>query len=199
MATLSALPMPKRREIARIIAQEIFECIDPATADETKVLAERVFAALYETNVIENKEFYGSSFNAERCKVLQEFEMFYGESMDNAELYDECLIPVRAEAPNFAMASDVLVRMNCKAHYTRELCMDHNPFADLLVVQGTGVDDDDCSDDESDDVNSEDDEVSHSDDDDIIATSSEESSEEEEVAVPVQVSKKRKKKKNASD
>tara|TARA_B100000809_G_C15068590_1_gene505115 strand:+ start:648 stop:1217 length:570 start_codon:yes stop_codon:yes gene_type:complete len=186
--------MPKRREIARIIAHEIFECIDPTTADETKVLTERVFAALYETNVIENKEFYGSSFNAERCKLLRTFAMFHGQAMDYAELYNECIEPVQAEAPNFAMSSDVLVRMYCKAHYTRELCIENGPFADLLVVQGNGVDDDDCSDDDNDNITSEEEEGSLSDDDDIIATSSDESSEEEEVAVSVPMPKKHKNK-----
>ena len=181
MSKLSELPTPKRREIARLIALEAFKCIDPATADTTSSLGAQFFAALYETDLIREKEFHGSTFNDARCKLLEQFDTFHDASLDHAALYDECIAPVQKATPGFAINSSVLVRMWCTAHYTRMLCKDDGPFADLLVVDGNGLDDEDDSQEENDDNDSEEEEdEAHSSDDDIITTSSDEDDDDED-------------------
>lgn len=198
MPTLSELPPPKRKEVARLIAQEAFKCIDPSNQDGDAYidtgLGHRFFAALYASGLAHDKEFYGplAGFTAARGTLLDEFDKFHSEALEHAKLYDDCIKPVQEAAPNFAVASSALVRMWCTTKYASMLCKEDSPFADLEIAED--VDDEDL--DADSESESEEGEEEVSDCDDIIATTSEESSEEEEEEDTREARERKNKRKN---
>jgi len=182
MPKLSELPAPKRKEVARLIAQEVFTCIDPPNQDRdayvAKELSDRFFAALCASELAHEKEFYGTEFTAARCTMLDEFDKLHSEALEHAKLYDDCIKPMQEAAPNFAVASSTLVRMWCTTKYASLLCKEASPFADLEIAEE--VDDADADSDSASESEEEGEGEEDSDCDDIIATSEESSSEEEE-------------------
>jgi hypothetical protein len=181
MPTLSELPEDKRKEVARALAQSAFAIIDKADdQDGSKPPSKRLFALLAEAGPAHEKEFYGNGFNAARCALIdQEFDKIHSGALEHAKLYDECVKPVKEAEPTFALASAALVRMWCTSHYTRLLCKEDSPFADLEMADE--IDDEDLEEesDEEEEESDEDDE-DYSDGDDIIVLTSEESESDDE-------------------
>lgn len=177
MPTLSELPEDKRKEVARALAQTAFAVIDKLDAlDGNSPPSQRLFKVLADAGPAHEKEFYGDGFSAARCALVdQEFDKIHSEALEHAKLYDECVKPVQEAAPTFALASAALVRMWCMSHYTRLLCKEDGPFADLEMAEE--VDDEDlveASDDDDEESDAEDADYSE-DDDDVIVLSSDES------------------------
>lgn len=178
MPTLSELPDDKRKEVAREFAQKAFTCID-APSDPTLAASELFFAVLCGSGMVHEKEFYGERFNPQRRLVLDEvFETIHSEALEHAKTYDACIKPLQELEANFALPSSTLVRMWCLSHFTRALCKEDSPFANLELAEE--IDDEELEEEESDEEESDEEDEDYSDEDDIIVLTSDESESDDE-------------------
>lgn len=181
MPTLSELPEDKRKEVARALAQSAFAVIDkPDGPGGNDPPSKRLFALLADAGPAHEKEFYGNGFSAARGALVdQEFDKIHSEALEHAKLYDACIKPLQEAEPNFALPSATLVRMWCLSHFTRALCKEDNPFANLELAEE--IDDEDPEEDESDEEEESDEEdEDYSDEDDVIVLTSDESESDDE-------------------
>jgi len=177
MPKLNDLGKKERTEICRTLARAAHDCLANSKDADGCILGgtfdARVFKAWSELGVVEDDEFYGNSFSKERIEVLKGFEKIYEDALLIGAQYDECIAPLAEVSANFAMKSEVLVRMSCISRFSATLLGD-GPFATLHVTLCVAEDDDHQSianDEEGEATSSDDGDES---DDSIIASSSEE-------------------------
>jgi len=179
MPKLNDLGKKERTEICRTLARAAHDCLANSKDADGCILGgtfdARVYKAWSELGVVEDDEFYGNAFSKERIEVLKGFEETYGIAKQTAMIYDECVAPLADLPPeNFAMKSEVLVRMSCISRFSATLLGD-GPFADLHVTLCVAEDDDDhqsiANEEEEAATSSDDGDES---DDSIVASSSEE-------------------------
>ena len=179
MPKLNDLGKKERTEICRTLARAAHDCLANSKDADGCILGgtfdARVFKSWSELGVVEDDEFYGNAFSKERIEVLKGFEETYGIATQTAKIYDECVAPLADLPPeNFAMKSEVLVRMSCISRFSATLLGD-GPFANLHVTLCVAEDDDD----RQSIANGEEEAATSSDDgdesdDSIVASSSEE-------------------------
>ena len=194
MPTLSELPEDKRKEVARALAQSAFAVIDkPDGPGANDPPSKRLFALLADAGPAHEKEFYGNGFSAARGALVdQEFDKIHSEALEHAKTYDECIKPLQETEPNFALPSATLVRMWCLSHFTRALCKEDSPFANLELAEE--IDDEDLEEEESDEEESEEEDEDYSDGDDVIVLTSDESESDDEERERKKRKRERKKK-----
>ena len=183
MPKLSELTKTERTEVCRSIARAAHACLskkeDENGAIEGGTFDARLYKKVSELGIIEDDEFFGNSFSAERIDVLKGFEETYEEALTIGAQYDDALVPMGDIAVGFAMPSHVLVRMYCVSRYSATL-MGDGPFADLRVA--LAVADEDGANDENDENDGSDDDDDDDDDenDSIVATSSDDDDDDDE-------------------
>ena len=185
MPKLNQLSKVERADVCRTIARAAHDVLskkeDANGVPEGGTFEARMYKKCAELGVIEDDEFFGNSFSAERIEVLKGFVETYDQALELAKVYDEAIADmVENCAADFAMASHVLVRMYCVSRFSAKLHEEGGPFADLRVA--LCVADEDGDDDENDDNDGSVDEGGSDDDDNdsiVVSTSDEEDEEEE--------------------
>ena len=183
MPKLSELTKVERAEVCRSIARAAHECLSKKTDENGCVQGgtfdARMFKKCSELGIIEDDEFYGNAFSAERIEVLKGFVETYDQALELAKVYDEAIADMACLVGDFAMPSHMLVRMYCVSRFSAKLHEEDSPFADLRVtvcVGDDGADDEEKA--ESDDDG--DDDYDDEDNDSIVVTTSDEEEEAEE-------------------
>ena len=178
MPKLSELTKVERTEVCRSIARAAHECLSKKTDENGCVQGgtfdARMFKKCSELGIIEDDEFFGNAFSAERIAALKGFEYIYGEALELARIYDEALADMVCLTGDFAMPSHTLVRMYCVSRFSAKLHEEDSPFADLRVTVCVG---DDGADDEEKAESDDDDDYDDEDNDSIVVTTSDEEGE----------------------
>lgn len=178
MPKLSELTKVERTEVCRSIARAAHECLSKKTDENGCVQGgtfdARMFKKCSELGIIEDDEFFGNAFSAERIEALKGFEEIYGQALELARVYDEALADMVCLTADFAMPSHTLVRMYCVSRFSAKLHENDSPFADLRVSVCVG---DDGADDEEKAESDDDDDYDDEDNDSIVVTTSDEEGE----------------------
>lgn len=186
MPKLSELTKMERTEVCRTIARAAHDVlskkVDANGVPEGGTFDARMFKKCSELGIIEEDEFFGNSFSAERIEALKGFEETYGQALDLAKVYDDALADMVCLTGDFAMPSHTLVRMWCVSRFVGVLLAADGPFSDLRVAPA--VVDEDGADDENDDNDGSDEECDSDDEDNdsIVASTSDEEEDEEDEA-----------------